>query len=318
MADLMRREQNQLSEEQIILKCILDLHIPKLHSKDLPLFESICKELFPGVETLDSDNADIVRCIQTRLERKKLQAAPWFINKIHQLYQIIRVKHGVILVGETMSCKTTAWQVLAEVLKDLKNDETTKIKEYDVSCRIINPKAVAIGDLFGKFDSISLEWVDGVLAKTFREMATASMENRGWIVFDGPIDPIWVEKLNTLLDDNKKLCLTSGEMIEKSDMMTMLFETVDLEQASPATVSRCGIVYMDHTQLGWEVLHKSFLGDLEALGLNEIYMSLYETLVDWLIPAIIEMLEGFSTVVMVTTTVKYKVGILKGPKEDNE
>lgn len=310
MADSMRRYQIQLSEEQIVLKCILDLHTPKLHGKDLPLFESIYRELFPGVEILDSGNEDIVRWIQTRLEQKKLQATPWFINKIHQLYQMICAKHGVIMVGETMSCKTTAWQVLADVLKDLKNDESTRIKEYEVTCRIINPKAVAIGDLFGKFDYVSLEWVDGVLAKTFREMASASTENRGWIVFDGPIDPIWVEKLNTLLDDNKKLCLTSGEMIEKSNLMTMVFETVNLEQASPATVSRCGIVYMDHTLLGWEVLHKSFVGDLEALGLNEIYMSLYETLVDWLVPAVIEMLEGFSSVIEITTTLQYKVSII--------
>lgn len=310
-ANALRRTNSQLTEHQIILKSLVDLHTSKLHDNDIPRFESICSELFAGVSLPSATATDatdyLEKCIRARLEKKKLQPIPWLMHKINQLYQMLHIKHGIVLVGGTMAGKTTAWQTLAETLKDIKLDEHAKVKEFEVACRIINPKSVSDGNLFGRFDSETSEWMDGVLSKTFREMATTALEQRSWIIFDGCMDPLWAEKLNTLLDDNKKLCLTSGEMIEKSKLQTILFETVDLEHASPATVSRCGFIYMDQAQLGWEVVHKSFLIDLIAVGLNEIYMSIFETLVDWLIPAMIEALEHMPGILTVTSMYQYTV-----------
>lgn len=310
MADLLRRTEKHLTEQQIILKSLVDLHSSQLHELDVTTFQCICAELLPGIElpAIDVTTNFLDKYIRARCAKKKLQATPWFVHKIQQLYQMLHTKHAVMLVGGTLSGKTTAWQTLADTLKDVRLDEKAKTREYDVTCRIINPKAVSNANLFGDFDADTGEWMDGVLAKQFREMATSTLETRNWIVFDGSVDPLWAEKLNTLLDDNRKLCLTSGEMIEKSPLQTILFETVDLEHASPATVARCGFVYMEQRQLGWDVVHKSFLIDLEALGLNEIYMSLFETLVDWLIPAIIDSLSGIDGILTVTPMYQYKVG----------
>lgn len=64
------------------------------------------------------------------------------------------------------------------------------------------------------------------------------------LVLDGPVDTLWVENLNTVLDDSKVLCLSNGERISLTDGMRLLFEVDNLSQASPATISRCAMVYM--------------------------------------------------------------------------
>lgn len=79
---------------------------------------------------------------------------------------------------------------------------------------MINPKAVNLSELYGEMDPISHDWMDGLISYRVRECAEKTEKDLQWIVFDGPVDAIWIESMNTVLDDNKKLCLTSGEIIQ--------------------------------------------------------------------------------------------------------
>jgi len=135
-----------------------------------------------------------------------------------------------------------------------------------VHVHALNPKSIRMGQLYGEFNDQTREWTDGILAFMVRESVKDLSGEKHWILFDGPVDAIWIESMNTVLDDNKKLCLNSGQILTLTPHMTMMFEVEDLSQASPATVSRCGMVYMEPVALGiqplidswFNTIHKSF------------------------------------------------------------
>ena len=147
----------------------------------------------------------------------------------------------------------------------------------------INPKSVTVDELYGA-ENAAGEWVQGVVPIVMADMVRDWQSDRRWkwMVFDGPVDAVWIENMNTVLDDNRKLCLASGEQIKLCPNMSVMFEVEDLSQASPATVSRCGMVYMEPIGLGTAALIDSWLQRLPAVLAP--YREQLHTLCDWLLP----------------------------------
>ena len=91
----------------------------------------------------------------------------------------------------------------------------------------------------------------GLFSVIMRDLANMSGDGPKWIVLDGDIDPMWIESLNTVMDDNKVLTLASNERIPLTPSMRLLFEISHLRTATPATVSRAGILFINASDLGW-------------------------------------------------------------------
>ncbi|CAM9139333.1 unnamed protein product, partial [Choristocarpus tenellus] len=272
-----KRDNLDSNEEILLMRTLRDMNLSKLIAQDVPLFLSLLGDLFPNVVASSSGAAytkvaflarppstnqiphnifQVESAMQESIAKEGLMPHPSWCLKIVQLFETTLVRHGIMMVGPPGSGKSCIISTLQDACTN-----TTGVQHKRIQ---MNPKAIRAEEMFGETDKATGEWVDGVFAAMWSKFNDRTRRDIQWIVCDGPVDAIWIENLNTVLDDNKILTLANGDRIPMTDNVKLMFEVEDLRNASPATVSRAGIIFVSDSDLDWQPVVESWMKRLPA------------------------------------------------------
>ncbi|XP_066093696.1 dynein axonemal heavy chain 17 isoform X2 [Saccopteryx bilineata] len=250
VAGSLKRGDPSRAEDQVLMRALRDFNIPKIVTDDLPVFMGLIGDLFPALDVPRKRDLHFEKIIKQSILELKLQAEDSFVLKVVQLEELLQVRHSVFVIGNAGSGKS---QVLRSLNKTYQN-----MRRRPVTVDL-DPKAVTCDELFGIINPATREWKDGLFSTIMRDLANITHDSPKWIILDGDIDPMWIESLNTVMDDNKVLTLASNERIPLNRTMRLVFEISHLRTATPATVSRAGILYINPADLGWNPVVNSWL-----------------------------------------------------------
>lgn len=252
-----RRQLPNTNEEEIVYLAMRDMNVARLTANDLPLFNGIMSDIFPGVSLPVIDYSYFKVAIEDELKGNGLQVIPIAVKKIIELYETKNSRHSSMIIGETGTAKSVTWRCLQGAFVRM---NTQKHEGWvQVVVHPVNPKALNLAELYGEYNLSTGEWLDGVLSAIMRVICADEDLTQKWLLFDGPVDAVWIENMNSVMDDNKILTLVNSERITMPAQVSLLFEVADLAVASPATVSRCGMVYNDYDDWGWRPYVESWL-----------------------------------------------------------
>jgi len=202
-AGKLKLEFLQEQEDILVLRAINDVNLPKFVDADLPLFKGITSDLFLGLQVPTPDYEMLLEGMKTAcgelMTKSKethtftnVQPTEILMVKCIQLYETVTVRHSLMVVGQAMSMKTTVFKTLQYGMNNVKD----KNRFADVLMWALNPKSITIDQIYGNFDMVTREWVEGIGATLVRKAAQMDADaelkhKRKWIMFDGPVDAIW-------------------------------------------------------------------------------------------------------------------------------
>uniref|UniRef100_W5K866 Cytoplasmic dynein 2 heavy chain 1 n=1 Tax=Astyanax mexicanus TaxID=7994 RepID=W5K866_ASTMX len=245
-----QNNQNNIKESGLVVQALRLNTMSKLTFADSSRFDALVRDVFPGVDFKDVEYEALNAALLAAYEEARLEVIPSQIKKALELYEQLKQRMGVVVVGPSGAGKSTLWKLLRAALGRL---------DLQVKQHTLNPKAMQRHQLLGHIDMDTREWTDGVLTASARQVVREPQEVSSWIVCDGDVDPEWVESLNSVLDDNRLLTMPSGERIQFGPNVNFLFETHDLSCASPATISRMGMIFLSDEDTDVGSLLKAWL-----------------------------------------------------------
>lgn len=247
MAGTLKRDYPDLLEDVVLMRALRDMNLPKFVYDDVPLFLGLVSDLFPGLDCPRVKYDEFNDAVESVLKASNYCVVTQQVDKVIQLYETMMTRHTTMIVGPTNGGKSVTINTLAQAQNRL--GISTKLF-------VLNAKSMPVSELYGVLDPLTRDWTDGLLSNIFRELnKTTEKKEKRYIVFDGDVDAVWVENMNSVMDDNKILTLPNGERIRLQSYVSLLFEVGDLQYASPATVSRAGMVFVDPKDLPGEPVY---------------------------------------------------------------
>ena len=255
VARAMRRADIQMTEDKVLLRALHDFNLGKLVSDDVGIFTGLLNKLFPKTMLVPRKvDKKFEELIVTATKELQLQPEEIFVLKVTQLQEILGVRWSIFVIGLAGSGKS-------ELIKTLQRANILHGQKHTMN--FLNPKSVTRNGLYGDINPATREWKDGLIGQIFRDLANCTTVPQEHIVFDSDVDPEWIESMNTVMDDNKMLTLASNERIPLTKPMRLVLEVENLREASPATVSRNGIIFVYDTDIGWRPFVASWIQNRE-------------------------------------------------------
>ncbi|KAG8523219.1 Cytoplasmic dynein 2 heavy chain 1, partial [Galemys pyrenaicus] len=240
----------QVNESHIVVQALRLNTMSKFTFADCTRFDALIKDVFPGIDFKEVEYNELRAALNQVFEEANYEIIPNQIKKALELHEQLCQRMGVVIVGPSGAGKSTLWRMLRAALCKIGK----VVKQYTM-----NPKAMPRHQLLGHIDMDTREWSDGVLTNSARQVVREPQDVTSWIICDGDIDPEWIESLNSVLDDNRLLTMPSGERIQFGPNVNFVFETHDLSCASPATISRMGMIFLSDEETDINSLIKSWL-----------------------------------------------------------
>ena len=251
--------ENEEQESDLVQKAILDSNMPKFIADDYKIYTGILSDLFPNSNFVNKIDEKLLTSLENKSKELNLRPNKFLIDKVVDFINILSVRHAVMIVGAPMSNKSSIMKVYLNGLPDFFKSTG---KNNTIKAQFINPKAITSPQLFGFVNKKTMEFTEGICSKALRGYFEDTSDDLKLLVFDGPVDTLWIENMNSVLDDTKKLCLENSDQIRLDEKTFIIFEIDDLSQASLATISRCGVVYTDRVNIDPSDFFYSWLNTL--------------------------------------------------------